>query len=270
MKISIIIPTYKPSEYFKECLESIKHQTFPKEDFEIIIGLNGCKEPYYSIIKDYLQNNLKEFNTVLLQDDREGASVGRNIGLDKATGEYITFLDDDDYISECYLEELYKVVSPDTVALSNSKAFIDGETKTFVSYCMEEAYYYCTQHGCLSLNSKAYKFFNGPVMKLFHRDIIGERRFDLSFKVSQDCIFNFFISDRIDKVNFTSPNAIYFRRIRSGSATTAKRKKRIKILNSLKSISKYSSIYRKGKYSFYFYITRVGAEIKDIIRTIIK
>ena len=54
MKISVIIPTYKPKEYIWECLDSLKSQTFDKKEFEIILILNGCKEPYYSEIDKYI------------------------------------------------------------------------------------------------------------------------------------------------------------------------------------------------------------------------
>ena len=53
MKISVIIPSYKPQEYLWQCLDSLCSQTFPKEDFELILVLNGCKEPYYEQIKAY-------------------------------------------------------------------------------------------------------------------------------------------------------------------------------------------------------------------------
>ena len=110
MKVSVIIPTYKPQAYIWECLDSIKNQTFPKEDFEVILVLNGCNEPYYSQIKEYIDNNLVDYNVNFIQTDQGGVSNARNIALDAAKGEYVTFIDDDDYISPKYLEELYKAV----------------------------------------------------------------------------------------------------------------------------------------------------------------
>lgn len=54
MKISVVVPTYKPKYYLWECLNSLKEQTFPVDDFEILLVLNGCCEPYKSEIEEYL------------------------------------------------------------------------------------------------------------------------------------------------------------------------------------------------------------------------
>ena len=55
--ISVIIPTYKPSEYLKECLHSLRRQTLSANCFEIIIILNGCNEPFFSEIKEYIETD---------------------------------------------------------------------------------------------------------------------------------------------------------------------------------------------------------------------
>lgn len=102
MKISVIIPTYKPQSYLWECLDSLRNQTFPKSDFEIFLILNGCKDPYQSQIENYLLIH-EICNLRLIQTDQLGVSNARNIGLDCANGDYITFIDDDDYVSPYYL-----------------------------------------------------------------------------------------------------------------------------------------------------------------------
>ena len=53
MKISVIIPTYKPQVYLWECLDTVYAQTFSKKEFEVILVLNGCNEPYNSQIQEY-------------------------------------------------------------------------------------------------------------------------------------------------------------------------------------------------------------------------
>lgn len=54
MKISVIVPTYRPQGYLWECLDSVYNQTFPKSDYELVLVLNGCDEPFHSQIKDWL------------------------------------------------------------------------------------------------------------------------------------------------------------------------------------------------------------------------
>ena len=126
MKISVIIPTYKPQDYLWECLNSLVAQTFPKEDFEVILVLNGCCEPWKSNIQQYIDARMQGMNVNYIQTDEGGVSNARNIALDFAKGDYVTFIDDDDLISPTYLEELYEKAAPDTVSLCYPYAFNDG------------------------------------------------------------------------------------------------------------------------------------------------
>ena len=104
MKISVIIPTYKPQAYLWECLDSLCGQTFPKSDFEVILVLNGCCEPYDGLIKEYITGH-PEMQWNYIQTDKGGVSNARNIALSEAKGEYIAFVDDDDYFSESYFPQ---------------------------------------------------------------------------------------------------------------------------------------------------------------------
>jgi glycosyltransferase involved in cell wall biosynthesis len=68
MKISLIIPTFRPQSYLWECLDSVYAQTFSKAEFEVIIVLNGCKEPYDSQIKAWIQAH-DDLNVQYIQTD---------------------------------------------------------------------------------------------------------------------------------------------------------------------------------------------------------
>ena len=107
MKISVIIPTYKPQAYLWECLDSLVAQTFPKEDFEIVLVLNGCTEPWKSQIQEYIDAKMKGMNVKFIHTEQGGVSNARNIALDAAQGEYVTFIDDDDYVSKTFLASSY-------------------------------------------------------------------------------------------------------------------------------------------------------------------
>lgn len=261
MKISVIIPTYEPRAYLWECLDSLVAQTFSKDDFEVLLVLNGCSEPYKSNIEAYIEKRKEIINIRFTQTDIPGVSNARNIALDNATGEYITFLDDDDYVSPSYLEELYAKVSPNTISLCYPYAFNDGNPEVQLSYGITDAYEYCIKNSCDSISSRVRKYFSGPWMKLIPMSFIQERRFDVRFKNGEDCIFMFLLSDRYKKMSFTSRNAIYYRRFREGSAVTTKRSKKEVILNSLKCMNEYTKIFFRGNYSVYFYLSRIIAEL---------
>ena len=117
MKITVIVPTYKPQAYLWECLDSIYNQTLPKSDYELVLVLNGCNEPYNTQILDWLSKH-KDLNVQFFQTYTGGVSNARNIALDNAKGEYVTFIDDDDYISSTFLKELLDNSSESCVTIS--------------------------------------------------------------------------------------------------------------------------------------------------------
>lgn len=90
-KISIIIPVYNAEQYLEECLLSISQQTFT--DFEIWAINDGSKDRSLEILKKHQE---KEPRLHILSQENKGVSAARNLGLENATGEYITFVDADD------------------------------------------------------------------------------------------------------------------------------------------------------------------------------
>lgn len=230
-----------------------------------MLVLNGCDEPFYSQIKDWLGKHC-DLQVQFFQTDEGGVSNARNIALDNARGEYITFIDDDDLISPAYLEELYDKATPDTVSLCYPYAFNDGEVEKQLPYGITDAYCYYMDHRCTSLSSKVRKYFSGPCMKLIPMSFIQGRRFDVRFRNGEDSLFMFLISDKIKKVSFTSKNAIYYRRYRLNSATTNKSNRISVVVNELRLVKMYSLIYFKApcRYNLNFFLTRVLAAAKSV------
>lgn len=265
MKISVVIPTYKPQGYIWECLDSIKNQTFSKEDFEIILVLNGCDEPYKTEIIEYIEKNLSGYNVNFIQTDTPGVSNARNVALDCAKGDYIAFVDDDDFVSPSYLEELYDCASSGTIALCYPYAFKDGDMKQ-LAYAMTNQYEKSAGLG-KHFFMKSKKLFSGPCMKLIPRAFIQDRKFDVNFKNGEDALFMFLISDQFSSVNFTSRQAVYYRRYRSDSAVTAHRSTRKKLCHSFRLLREYTKIYFKSpsKYNLAFYLTRILATMHAMV-----
>lgn len=268
MKITVIIPTYKPQDYLWECLNSLIEQTLPKNDFEIILVLNGCVEPWKNQIDNYINDKMKGININFINIERGGVSNARNVALEIASGEYITFIDDDDYVSPTYLESLLQLSTPDNIALCYPYAFIDGKADTQLeSYSLTQLYNKYESNIMLPYQ-KVRQYFSGPCMKLFHKTIIAERYFNIHFKNGEDALYMFKISDRFKTVAFTGKDAIYYRRYRENSAYTVKKSYSYVLKNELLRICEYTKIYfsNLGKYSTRFYLTRVLGAIKSILK----
>lgn len=109
IKVSVIIPIYNVEKYIQKCLESVLHQTW--SNLEIICVNDGTRDSSMEIVRTFAE---KDSRIVMINMENSGLSVARNTGMDCATGEYICFLDSDDYLAQDSIEILVnKAVSSD-------------------------------------------------------------------------------------------------------------------------------------------------------------
>lgn len=100
--ISIIIPVYNAEKYLERCLSSVVRQTY--KDIEVIIINDGSKDKSRAIAENFAE---KDERIKIINKENGGVSSARNTGLSAANGEFVTYIDADDYIAEDYLEVLY-------------------------------------------------------------------------------------------------------------------------------------------------------------------
>lgn len=119
-KFSIIIPVYNVEKYIEKCLDSIFNQTL--KDFEVIVVNDGTKDKSIELIKNY--------DIKIINQKNQGLSAARNRGVKEATGEYLLFLDSDDYLEKDTLKELNKSFknNPDIVRFQIREVYEDGKT----------------------------------------------------------------------------------------------------------------------------------------------
>ena len=101
-KVSIIIPVYNVEKYLKKCLDSVINQTL--KDIEIICIDDGSTDSSYTILNEYAQ---KDNRFVILKQKNNGAGAARNKGIEIAKGEYLYFLDSDDFVDITLLEKAH-------------------------------------------------------------------------------------------------------------------------------------------------------------------
>ena len=119
--ISIIIPCYNAEKTIKRCLESVISQTY--KNIEIVIINDGSIDKTDSIIKKYINDNrIKYYNR-----SNHGIGKTRNFGIKEATGEYITFLDSDDYLPNDAIDNLYNLAQKNKLDLVVSDYYVDNK-----------------------------------------------------------------------------------------------------------------------------------------------
>ncbi|MEE1156783.1 MAG: glycosyltransferase family 2 protein [Methanobrevibacter sp.] len=105
VKISVVLPVYNVANYLRKCLDSLVNQTF--EDFEVICVNDGSTDLSLGILEGYA---LTDSRFKIISQENKGLSGARNTGIQHVRGEYVLFVDSDDWIEENALEELYKHV----------------------------------------------------------------------------------------------------------------------------------------------------------------
>ena len=105
-KVSVIVPIYNVEKYLEKCINSLLSQTL--EDIQIILVNDGSKDNSGNIAKEYEKNN--KDRVIYVEKENGGLSDARNYGLKYATGDFIAFLDSDDYIEKNAYEEMYNKV----------------------------------------------------------------------------------------------------------------------------------------------------------------
>lgn len=126
--ISIIVPIYNVEKYLRQCLDSIRDQSY--QNFECLLINDGSPDNSSDICKEYVS---KDPRFRYIEKEHGGVSSARNLGLEHSKGEYITFIDSDDWVDSDYLEVLYK-------SLTDEKA--DVAVSTYKQFNMDDNNYY--------------------------------------------------------------------------------------------------------------------------------
>lgn len=114
--ISVIVPVFNVDKYLDQCIGSILNQTFT--DFELILVNDGSFDYSYKICKEYAA---KDSRVRVLSQENKGLSAARNLGIENAKGQYLSFVDSDDYVIPEYLDCLY------TILIENDAEVVIGE-----------------------------------------------------------------------------------------------------------------------------------------------
>lgn len=262
MDITVIIPSYRPKEYILKCIDSISSQTLKKDKYNVIIILNGEEEPYYSTINNKIQN-IENFRCVY--SPKRGVSAARNLGLDLAEdSNYIVFIDDDDYISPNYLEELYNEITISNADIVQANLLVDTRGVISEDY-ISKAFTRCSEK---KFDLILYRnFFSSVCAKIYNRKVVGDTRFREDVRIAEDAIFLFTLSYNVRFFNLVGNNAIYYRNVRIESTLRSYRSIKEIFNNYIKKAWIFTIVYLRKpfKYNLFFFLTRIMAITKTLI-----
>lgn len=251
-KVSVIIPVYNVENYLRKCLDSLVNQTL--KDIEIIVVNDGTTDNSQEIIDEYVKKYPKKIVSVIQENGGQGTA--RNTGLLYAKGEYIGYVDSDDYVEENMYEELYKKAKEE-----DSDIVICGNN------VVKENYEF------LSKEDVDKEFLLGKMAvwnKIYKKNIIVDNKIQFRSKVwYEDLDFTMKVYFSSKKISYVD-KALYNYLLREGSTMNNNNIKRnlelIEAFDSLIDYCKDKKIYNKAKdeieflciyHMYIFAITRV-------------
>ena len=180
--ISVIIPVYNTAEYLPRCLDSILNNTY--KHLEILCINDGSRDNSLEVLNAYAAQDSR---IRVIDQENAGVSAARNRGLDEATGEYIAFVDSDDWVHRQYFEVLLKAVCVthadisicDTPEVSHPVEDVSIALETLSAEPLSDIPYF---HKSL-----------GVWGRLYHRRVFGQHRFDPKVRLAEDTLFNLHI-----------------------------------------------------------------------------
>lgn len=226
-KLSIIIPVYNVENYIEECIQSVLNQM--TEDTELIVVDDGSTDRSLEVIYK-LQ---KESNFIVIPQKNSGVSVARNKGMAQSSGEYIVFMDSDDYWREDTVSQLMPIVNqvhPDMVRFNAIPFYEDGVALdyTVVNYDLSEHLDEGRLYEGIALKANLDSFKASPCLYVFKKSLVEEN--GILFEeniIHEDQLFSTQLFLETKSMVYLNED-LYYRRYRLNSITTNRSKEQLK------------------------------------------
>lgn len=234
--ISVIVPVYNVSEYLPRCLDSIINQTY--RNLEIILVDDGSTDNSGQICDEYAK---KDNRIIVIHKENGGVSSARNQGIDKATGEYIGFVDSDDVVEENMYSILIDNAENKNVEISccqiQTKS-VDGsisnidtfESKVFKKQEIIEGFF---------SNQRIRGFIVSPCNKIIKKNIIGSLRFK-NYALAEDFLFIFEVLNNCQYVHYDSTVGYYYLHRENSAMTSKFSEKRFDYIYAIEEIAQHA------------------------------
>lgn len=187
-KVSVIVPVYNAENYLEECIQSILQQTYP--NIELVLVNDGSRDHSHEICEKYAQDG----RAVYVNKENGGASSARNAGLKQATGDYVMFVDADDFIEETMVDDMYKALkgSDSQVVCCGFKKFYDNEHSIDYAVVDVNGKNPTETHQIIFNELIGGRGCGSPVCKMYCHTILQKENilFDEKISNNEDVLFN--------------------------------------------------------------------------------
>lgn len=245
--ISIILPVYNVEKYISRCVESLINQTYT--NIEIILVDDGSTDKSYTICEKYAEKDLR---VKLFHKQNGGVSSARNVGLKNSNGEYITFVDSDDWVKEDMLEHLFKKLNDNNADISICTCIVASNESMWDPNKGKKDYIITREEAIKRLLYKEYCVIWGT---LFSKNVIEGIFFVEDISNNEDSYFLFNVFRKSKKIYKSFEAKYIYNRQQETSITKNKNKKsaldQIKVANLIECDLKDEFNKYEKEYSFY-------------------
>ena len=213
--ISVIVPIYNVEDYLRQCLDSILEQTL--SHFEVILVNDGSPDSSGDICREYVE---KDSRFHYFEKENGGLSDARNYGIERARGEYLTFIDSDDYIDPLHLEYLYNTLMNNDADISVSN-YMNYHTSIDTFYLHTFGDYYEKNYSSeelldnLAILERNDLSFSTIWGKLYKRSVFSFLRFPKGV-IGEDVALIYKIYTQVDKIVYAHKDTYVYRENDSG------------------------------------------------------
>lgn len=217
-KVSVIVPIYNVEDYLEDCLNSIINQTY--KNLEIILINDGSKDNSKNICDCYAK---KDMRIKVIHQENGGLSIARNEGIKKASGDYLTFIDSDDYIELNMIEKLVKALKKDDADLSicNRKEYFDYKNHYKYTFKNDKKYLLLDKISALKELCSFNLFDMSAWAKLYKKNLFKDILFPED-KLSEDYYIMYILFAKCEKISYIN-DYLYIYRQRRGSISKNKK-----------------------------------------------
>lgn len=219
IKVSIIVPVYNVERYLEKCIRSVLNQTL--KEIELFLIDDGSSDASWSIIQKLAKSDKR---IVAIQQENAGAAVARNRGLELAKGEYIGFVDSDDYVDADYFDKLYEAAVKNDADIA--RAYVKSEIETSDEYQMNHSTEGYDNYYNVNLKEKVLEnklnLTSSNWLAIYRRSVLEKNNihFISEIRTGQDNIFNLHVSYFANKVVLVESPTYYHMNRRDGSLMT--------------------------------------------------
>lgn len=228
--VSIVIPVYNGERCVEQCVKSVLQQTY--QDIELILIDDGSNDNTADICNQLVRKCMK---IRYFWQENAGPGAARNLGLKKVQGDYVTFIDADDFVHPRYIEELYQALKKNKTSIASCACIkIKNREESSRAKVTDEEVILSTEEALTSLfYGKEIKGY--PFLKMIHISLLENLRFPEDIRVGEDFVLVYQLLMRCEKIVYINKELYYYMQNKNSIVHTVKIEEMLRFWNTMQS-----------------------------------